>query len=338
MRVTLDRGLEYFREEPDLMERNAWRSTAGYRCKDDAKRQTFPYCVLEIKLREEFIKTPPAWLQEITGSSAALDDEEEAGGLVTPVFKYSKFGSAVFSLYNHKNIFMPFWVEPRMDELLPFTIHSNHHRDMTRPSGAVVVAAMTSTSNASDSQVSSLGEDAEEGHDVVIDVSAAACEGKENKNRGIAWLSKNRVSTPPSQIGGLAVRSVKVEPKTFFANERTYLQWFSAATFVMGFGIALLEFSSQGQILGIVLIVYAGIMSLFALGVYYYRLRSILKHDKHAIFYDVWGPPILSVGLFVAVGLGLLFDFLDDGVIGDAALQNTGNVGNGMSNVMNLAR
>lgn len=33
---------------------------------------------------------------------------------------------------------------------------------------------------------------------------------------------------------------VKIEPKTFFANERTFLQWFNAAVFVQGFGVALL--------------------------------------------------------------------------------------------------
>ena len=332
VRITLDRNLHYFAEEEGIFDqRGEWRSTTS---RQTATIYSFPYCVLEIKLREEFIEAPPAWLQDITGATT-LDDEEQMGELVLPVFKYSKFGSAIFSCFKHDAIFTPFWVEPRADELLSHTVHGVQGGNVALVGGSALVVAATdktsvSSRKCSDNDVSTAAslDELERGERRAggEKEQASTSETKTKAKPGL-WsfaalrsvVSKEKKQRPAaSSSSNLAVRSVKVEPKTFFANERTYLQWFSAATWIVSAAIVLLELSEQGAILGVCLICYAGILSMYALYVYYQRLRSIINHDKDAIFYDVYGPPVLAVGLFVAVGIGLLVDFLEDGRIGIA--------------------
>lgn len=41
-------------------------------------------------------------------------------------------------------------------------------------------------------------------------------------------------------------KNLRIEPKTFFANERTFLQWFNAAILLFTVGAALLNFNSSG--------------------------------------------------------------------------------------------
>ena len=40
----------------------------------------------------------------------------------------------------------------------------------------------------------------------------------------------------------------KIEPKTYFANERTYLQWFNAASLLGSVSLGLIGFSSSARV------------------------------------------------------------------------------------------
>ena len=95
------------------------------------------------------------------------------------------------------------------------------------------------------------------------------------------------------------INHIKIEPKTYFANERTYLQWFNAATFVVSAGIAILEMSSKAMRIGIIMITFGFLMALYAVLIYYYRLWG-LYHRKSQIYYDPIGPILMTIGLILA--------------------------------------
>ena len=98
---------------------------------------------------------------------------------------------------------------------------------------------------------------------------------------------------------------VKIEPKTYFANERTFLRWMSLCIMLEGIGIALLSipnFSTptpqtsfagvSGSIFVVVSILFMG----YALYMHRWRARAIAAASS-ARFDDVWGP----VALFLAI-------------------------------------
>ncbi len=69
-------------------------------------------------------------------------------------------------------------------------------------------------------------------------VSTAVCEargragfGADKKRKGLLdWYFNSRAEAPKPREGALARSTpMRIEPKTFFANERTFLSWRAAA-------------------------------------------------------------------------------------------------------------
>ena len=112
------------------------------------------------------------------------------------------------------------------------------------------------------------------------------------RNRWLSWCnndnSNKRVAVP-----------MKIEPKTFFANERTFLQWFNAAAFLASVGMALLGMGEMGM--GIIMMMIAGGVIIYAN--YVYRRRGIgLVKRIDVGYHDQYGPYILSI----VMGVGLI--------------------------------
>ena len=102
------------------------------------------------------------------------------------------------------------------------------------------------------------------------------------------------------------IQQIKIEPKTFFANERTYLQWFNASAFICSGGIAIFEISSEAKISAIIMISFGIIMLLYSMFIYYYRMNGLINH-KIQIYHDSWGPLLMTLGLILTVVLAAIF-------------------------------
>ena len=116
----------------------------------------------------------------------------------------------------------------------------------------------------------------------------------------------SRESTATQSAGDLSSQEpVQVEPKTYFANERTFIQWISAAlllltvsSIMMGSGSyngtsSVIAFSS------LVLVVYASY-------VYFNRVQLLRSGNAYG-YLDFVGPAILAIG----VGVGITIVFAD---------------------------
>jgi len=97
---------------------------------------------------------------------------------------------------------------------------------------------------------------------------------------------------------------MRVEPKTLFANERTFIQWLSVGVILLGFGIALLEAevhqeeNSHDEIAaGALLIIALSIgIFLYGLGMYLTRLEKLkTKRSGTMGFENRTGPIVLVV-------------------------------------------
>ncbi len=100
---------------------------------------------------------------------------------------------------------------------------------------------------------------------------------------------------------------IKVEPKVFFANERTFLAWLHMAVTLASISIAILAFSESSDwsiYYGLALMPVAIAFCIYALYLFMKRARMIRRKDPGP-YEDRLGPIILSVLL----GLSILTNF-----------------------------
>ncbi|GAA5973479.1 hypothetical protein JCM21900_003340 [Sporobolomyces salmonicolor] len=129
-------------------------------------------------------------------------------------------------------------------------------------------------------------------------------------------------SNPPSLIPSRRLRPllqrprdkrialpVRVEPKVFFANERTFLSWLNFTVVLGGLAVGLLNFGDRvGKIsAGMFTIVSMSIM-VYALVTYHWRANAIRKRGSGP-YDDRLGPTILCLALFAAVITNFILRF-----------------------------
>lgn len=99
--------------------------------------------------------------------------------------------------------------------------------------------------------------------------------------------------------------AVQVEPKTYFANERTFIQWISAALLLLTVSSIMMgsgEYNGTSSVIAfcaLILVAYAAF-------VYFRRVRLLQTGEAYG-YLDFLGPSILAAG----VGLGVLIVFAD---------------------------
>ncbi|ORZ28722.1 VTC domain-domain-containing protein [Lobosporangium transversale] len=94
---------------------------------------------------------------------------------------------------------------------------------------------------------------------------------------------------------------VRMEPKVFFANERTFLNWLQFSVLLGSIALTLLNFGNHmTRVSGAVLTVITLLAMLYALGIFHIRLSNILSSKANRQFHDRVGPTVLCVFLFGA--------------------------------------
>lgn len=111
---------------------------------------------------------------------------------------------------------------------------------------------------------------------------------------------------PPGKRIALPVR---VEPKVFFANERTFLSWLNFTVVLGGLAVGLLNFGDRvGQIsAGLFTLVAMGVM-VYALVTFHWRANAIRKRGS-GNYDDRIGPTGLCIALLIAVITNFILRF-----------------------------
>ncbi|KAJ5212432.1 uncharacterized protein N7498_004078 [Penicillium cinerascens] len=126
------------------------------------------------------------------------------------------------------------------------------------------------------------------------------------EQRGIAVLqgtqrSLRRFQAPP---GKRIFVPVRVEPKVYFAAERTFLSWLEFSIILGGIAATLLNFGVDSVSLAsswAFTVLAAGAL-VYSLVLYIWRVDKIRKRrDVKRVYYEKWGPTVVSVGLVVVV-------------------------------------
>ncbi|KAI8615453.1 hypothetical protein BC830DRAFT_1122516 [Chytriomyces sp. MP71] len=102
---------------------------------------------------------------------------------------------------------------------------------------------------------------------------------------------------------------LRVEPKVYFANERTFLSWLNFCVVLGGLALGLLNFGDRvGQISGVVFTIVAMIFMGYAVNLYRSRSSMIRRRDPGP-YDDQTGPYVLCAVLFFAIGLNFYLKF-----------------------------
>lgn len=105
-------------------------------------------------------------------------------------------------------------------------------------------------------------------------------------------------------LGKIRKAPVKIEPKVFFANERTFLAWMHLSIILAGASIAILAFADDsnpyGQLYGIVMLPVAIAFIIYSMYQYQKRARMI-RHRHPGPYDDTVGPVVLGIMLMVSI-------------------------------------
>lgn len=110
--------------------------------------------------------------------------------------------------------------------------------------------------------------------------------------------SQPLLQTAPGKRIALPTR---VEPKVFFANERTFLSWMNFTVVLGALAIGMLNFGDRPAFISAFLFTGVALVTmLYALFTYHWRAKSIRRRGQ-AGFDDRFGPTFLAIILTLAV-------------------------------------
>jgi uncharacterized membrane protein YidH (DUF202 family) len=112
----------------------------------------------------------------------------------------------------------------------------------------------------------------------------------------------------PSQGKRIALPT-RLEPKVFFANERTFLSWLNFTVILGGLAMGLLNFGDRvGQISAVLFVLVAVAAMAYALVTFHWRAKSIRMRGSGG-FDDRLGPTLLALALLAAVVVNFVLRF-----------------------------
>ncbi|KAJ1971002.1 hypothetical protein H4R35_005527 [Dimargaris xerosporica] len=115
--------------------------------------------------------------------------------------------------------------------------------------------------------------------------------------------------TAQNQPGKRIAIPVRVEPKVFFANERTFLSWLNFSVVLGSLALGLLNFGDAiGRISGAIFTLISMAAMVYALFVYQWRAQKI-RNREAGPYDDRIGPTLLVLVLFLAVVINFYLKF-----------------------------
>lgn len=297
----------------------------------------FPYAVLEIKLKEDGSGKRLSWVDELMASH-----------LVYPAPRFSKFVHGVASLFEDYVNRLPFWLseletEIRRDPQLVF--EEEEQKKAKRAADEQVVGSLLgkqvssfkpskssplSKSVLADRVLSEAQQSTPQSTATGHKQSDLADEGEtaqDGKNYGTissvlpsfsmtryARHKKIREEPLPEGVKEPEVwiknaGPVKIEPKVWLANERTFLKWQHICVLLGGLSVALYTAAGENVVAEIMGIVYIAIAVFAGLWGYYMlqTRRSMIYGRSGKDFDNMIGPMVISAALMMALILNFVF-------------------------------
>ena len=306
VRISLDTNLKWFDE---ISNTKLWIEQGN-----DQASAKFPFAVLEVKLQ---VEETPQWIEDILREINA-----------TEVWKFSKFLHGTCVIRGAQISRFPHWWDFAAEN--NFGITSCPAKKNTMENSTPKSTTQTTTSiqiTSTNSHETRSGN----GNRDLAHVLASAMSLLRFRNYARS-SARNRENEDIESQRSKRYTPIKIEPKTFFANERTLLQWLSMSTLLLFLSLGLLSFEAgspsetinlfRGQnthvitegnarqkrkitasdTCGLALAPVAILFMIYALFTYLVRANRIVKREPSARYDDIFGPSAL-VSVLVIVSI-----------------------------------
>ena len=294
VRISLDTELCMIREDGPERAGNNWRRTdiSGefpFSGLSEINVERFPYAVLEVKLRTEHGEESPNWVQTLI-----------EGHLVEAVPKFSKYIHGCATLLHKKVDILPYWYN-QMD----VDIRKQPFQQSIK---GEIIQKGESYENIDEMDVNeeeSITIPKEKSHHIVIPIKETP---KENAPLLGPGVGRNREPRSEEVLNSSKrgaekkiIVPVRVEPKVFFANERTFLSWVHFAIFLGGISTALVGLGDRrAKISGFIFAIVSIMFTIYALYLYLWRARKIRERDPGP-YDDLFGPWVVVITFLLAM-------------------------------------
>lgn len=282
VRISLDTELTMIKE--DVPSNRSWKrhdfeKRHPFSDLTESEVVHFPYAILEVKLQTQYGSTSPNWVENLVMSH-----------LVEEVPKFSKYIHGCSILYEDRINLFPFWL-PQMDI------------DIRKPaitSDSFDASETESNPALRNNHISiAIGDDEDE----KIPMLASKSQTKREIGAGVSSKPQTQGNATEKRI---AV-PVRIEPKVFFANERTFLSWIHFSIFLGGISTALVGLgNANARISGYIFAVVSILFTVYALYLYQWRAAKIRQKDPGP-YDDRLGPTVVVVVFLAAMTINVIF-------------------------------
>lgn len=108
---------------------------------------------------------------------------------------------------------------------------------------------------------------------------------------------------------------IRIEPKVYFANERTFLKWLEFNVYLSALAVGLLNFSSPTDRTGLIASAFFTIVALVGIAysgiIFMIRALKIRKRESSNIYFDAYGPTVLCAAILLAVVVNFVLRFTE---------------------------
>ena len=326
VRVSLDTNLCMISERGyDLENGKRWHRDPSVPIQN-TEIARFPHAVLEVKLEVKEGSQCPEWVTELQNS-----------GMLYEVHKFSKFIHGCATLQSEDVQAVPYWIDDNSIKESIIASGSGHilansdneygNRTAAGPGANQIYGHLLPHGTTAEKRGGVIGRTSQQ---KVDDVSKAF--GQKYENYGTSYQNAYGDDEdddeegdcecslwPTSVCGGFvgeeaAATSIqKVEPKVFFANERTFLHWLHMGVLLSGVASGVLAFAANDAIIqfyGILLLPVALGFCVYALHTFLWRAERI-KLRVPGRWDDPLGPVVIAVVLCAVLTLNFFMRLFD---------------------------
>jgi uncharacterized membrane protein YidH (DUF202 family) len=244
--------------------------------KPDSHPKSFHFAVLEIKQTG----TDPNQGIPLKGLETLLGKNEST--ILSHVPQFSKFVQGIYQMYSPLAAVPP-WIDLAKERCWSPSLSLLRPSPTTSSTTTAVAQPDYTSIHISESECDSVHED------VKVEIR------RTKPKRLIAYdqegnpvYKKKRVKQDDTVL--------KVEPKVFFANERTFISWLQFCALLLTVALNLLNFGDLiSRICGAIFLSIAVVLSLYALFRFQYRAKMLRNHQAQARYDDVYGPAVLCL-------------------------------------------
>lgn len=295
----------------------------------------FPYAVLEVKLQTQMGQEPPMWVRDLVSSH-----------LVEAVPKYSKFIHGGASLLSDHVSLLPFWwPQMEVDIRKPRAVQGYgilRHQQKAKSSSSggeldeeemmLEEYSRYSTVHFSN-DINPLEEDLDEYSPLLLPSSYGTREGNSPVStfflhlygRFLHFFNDDRTFTIKEGTnfdlnatfgdklpkGKKICVPVRIEPKVYFAAERTFLSWLSIGMILGATATALLNYGNKSSLVASIGFFITALFTM-AHAIFKYIRRTLAIREKKATEYaDKFGPNMICFFIAASTFFTFFFKFME---------------------------